>query len=242
VTAHDPEGWGEFRRYAHALGVGLDDRQLAQFQEYLALLREWNRRFNLTALTEPRAIVFKHFLDSLTLTRVVDWERQRSLIDVGSGAGFPGVPLAIAFPHLEVLLLDSQAKRVRFCARVAAALGLERVQTLHARAEEAAHDPRWRERFDVAAARAVAELPILVEWCLPFVRVGGVFVAMKGPKVDPEVAAAQRAIERLGGGSPRIDRFPLPGTDVERALVVVPKCGSTPPAYPRRGGARKRPL
>jgi 16S rRNA (guanine527-N7)-methyltransferase len=227
---------------ARDLGVTLDARALEALAVYQHELTLWNERLNLTAITDPEAIVVKHFLDSLSCAVAVDLGAARSLIDVGTGAGFPGLVLKIAFPHLTVLLLDAVEKRLRFLDRLCARLDLHGVSTLHARAEEAGRDPRWREQFDLVTARAVTRLDTLCEYCLPFAAVGGSFLAMKGPEVDEEVEGAARAMRTLGGGAPTVRCLTLPG-GVRRSLVLIPKVAPTPPEYPRRtGSAKKHPL
>lgn len=231
------------RRCAAEFGLRIDDEQLAQFRAYLTLLRQWKDRFNLTAIQDPEGILVKHFLDSLACARVPRLQQAKSLVDVGAGAGFPGLPLKIAFPRLTVLLIDSVQKRLRFVDQVIADLGLADTSTLHRRAEEAGRDPRHRERYEVATARAVAPLNVLVEWLLPLVAVGGAAIAMKGPEVSGEVEDALGAIQRLGGGEPQVEVLALPETDLRRSLIVIPKVAPTPPDLPRRTGiARKRPL
>jgi 16S rRNA (guanine527-N7)-methyltransferase len=248
--------WPAFRIAAAGLDVTITDAQEEQLRRYLELLCEWNRRFNLTAIEDPQEILLKHFLDSLTCATVVDLSTKATLIDVGTGAGFPGLVLKIAFPHLQVTLLDSLRKRIGFLDRVVEELALEGVCALHARAEDAARSagaqgkslpaqpsPRLREQFDVVTSRAVARLAVLAEWTLPFARVGGALVAMKGPQVEAEVQEAKRAIRVLGGGSSRVREFTLPGSKLGRSLVLIPKVTATPPAYPRLPGtARKDPL
>jgi 16S rRNA (guanine527-N7)-methyltransferase len=242
-VAASPPRSARLARGAEELGVPLDARALDAFTVYLEELALWNQRFNLTAIEDPDEILVKHFLDSLSCATVVDLRAARSLIDVGTGAGFPGLALKIAFPHLRVVLLDALEKRLRFLERLAERLGLEGVTTLHARAEDAGRAPEWREQSGVVTARAVARLDTLCEYSLPFAAVGGVFVAQKGPEVDEELSQASRAIRTLGGGSPRLRTLTLPGSDVRRSLITVPKTGPTPAAYPRRpGSARKHPL
>jgi 16S rRNA (guanine527-N7)-methyltransferase len=239
----DPALWADFARCASAWGLSLTSQQLGQFQRYLRELGQWNQRFNLTRITAPQEVLAKHLLDSLSCATVLDFQQTRTLIDVGTGAGFPGLALKIAFPALRVVLLDSTEKRLRFCRSVADLLGLEEVESLHARAEEAAHDPRLREHFDVVTARAVARLTQLVEWTLPFARRGGSCIAMKGPEVEAEVAEAAVAIARYGGAPPSVTTFELPIVPVGRSLVVIPKRAATPPDLPRGpapGPARKR--
>jgi 16S rRNA (guanine527-N7)-methyltransferase len=228
---------------ARQCGVALAPAQIQAYGGYLDLLLEWNQRFNLTAIADPQAVLVKHFLDSLSCAAVVEFVAVDRLVDVGTGAGFPGLVLKIAFPHLRVLLLDSVEKRLRFLDRVIDALGLEQVETLHARAEEAGRDPRWRGRFDVSVARAVARLSTLAEYCLPLVRVGGCFLAQKGPDVEEEIAEARPALAKLGGGEPALHPLMLPGTGIGRSLVRVPKIAPTPPDYPRLPGTpKKHPL
>jgi 16S rRNA (guanine527-N7)-methyltransferase len=254
-----PPDWDRFAGRAGSFGVLLTPAQTGQLQRYLELLCEWNRKFNLTAIERPEEILDKHFLDSLSCALAISFPAAGSLIDVGSGAGFPGLVLKIAFPHLELVLLDALEKRLRFLDRVVEELELAGVRTLHARAEDAAGalppaykrksprprpaGPLLREQFDVVTARAVARLNVLVEWLLPFARVGGSVVAMKGPDVAEEVAEARPAIELLGGGPAVAHPLVLPGTDLGRSLVRIPKLKPTPRAYPRLPGtARKAPL
>src|SRR4051794_14033391 len=198
---------------ATALGVNLSEAQLGSCGRYLELLLEWNRRFNLTAIQAPEEIIDKHFLDSLSCSLAVDFIAAHRLVDVGTGAGFPGMVLKIAFPHLEVTLLDAVEKRLRFLQRVGEELTLTGVQIVHARAEDAGRDPRTREQFDIAVSRAVARLNSLAEYCLPLVRVGGSFLAQKGPQIDEELDEARAALRTLGGGEPTVNSLVLPGTD-----------------------------
>ncbi|WP_124728585.1 16S rRNA (guanine(527)-N(7))-methyltransferase RsmG [Staphylospora marina] len=228
------------REEARAYGVELDDRQLGQFSMYLDMLTETNKVMNLTAITEPREVYVKHFLDSLSPAKAVNFGEVGSLIDVGTGAGFPGIPLKIAFPSLKVVLLDSLNKRVGFLREVTEKLGLEGVECVHGRAEEAARNPAFRERFDVATARAVARMNVLTEYVLPFVRVNGTFCAMKGAEVQEEVREAKRAFSLLGKATVRVERLELPLSMGTRHLVVVRKNAPTPKAYPRKAGTPSR--
>jgi 16S rRNA (guanine527-N7)-methyltransferase len=242
----DAPAWERLSAEAAGFGVQLASTQVGALRRYQDLLCEWNRRFNLTAVDRPDEILVKHFLDSLTCARMMDLSAQETLLDVGTGAGFPGLVLKIAFPQLRVTLLDAVRKKVRFLEHVARELDLPQVRAIHARAEDAARpafSPPLREAFDVVTARAVARLNVLAEWTLPFARVGGRVVAMKGPEIGPEVEEAGRAIALLGGGAPAVQEFILPGTDAGRSLVCIPKISAAPPAYPRLpGAARKSPL
>jgi 16S rRNA (guanine527-N7)-methyltransferase len=231
------------RTDARSFGLELTVSQIEAYRQYFVLLREWNERFNLTAIEAPRDVIDKHFLDSLSCALALPLSSVRTLVDVGTGAGFPGLVLKIAFPHLELLLLDAVEKRLRFLRRVVEALEMTRVDMLHARAEEAGHDPQRREQFDAAVARAVARLSTLAEYCLPLVRVGGSFLAQKGPDVADELAAARPAFEKLGAGTPSVRTLVLPGTDIGRSLVLIPKTRPTPAQYPRPAGSpKKHPL
>lgn len=228
---------------AHSFGIALAHGQLANYRTYLRLLLEWNQRFNLTAIETPGAVVDKHFIDSLSCATALDFTACSQLVDVGTGAGFPGLVLKIAFPHLKLLLLDAVNKRLRFLSRVTEALQLTDVTTLHARAEEAGRDPTRRDRFDIAVARAVAPLNVLAEYCLPLVRIGGSFLAQKGPEIAAELAAAQPALQTLGGGEASVRSLTLPQTEIGRSLVLIPKIAATPRAYPRLPGTpKKHPL
>ena len=226
------------REYCAPYGVALDEAACEKFDRYAQLLVEWNEKMNLTAITKPEDIVLKHFADSLTALPLLPQKQGISLIDVGTGAGFPGIPLAIARPDIRLTLLDSLNKRLIFLQEVCHELGIA-AQTVHARAEEGGRKPELRERFDVATARAVAALPVLSEYCLPFVKKGGCFIAMKGPESDAECHAAAKAIPLLGGEAPRVHALLLPkepkeGVEqMERRLFVIDKIKHTPPQYPR---------
>ncbi len=235
------------RAGAHRLGLALSDEQLAQFQRYYELLVQENQRVNITRVVEYEAVQERHFLDSLTcLLALGDLLRDSAglrLIDVGSGAGFPGLPLKIALPTLELTLLDALGKRVAFLERLVGTLGLRDVQIVAARAEDAAHRPEHRERYDVATARALAKLPVLLELCLPFVRVGGRLVAPRKGELEAELRQAAGALRELGGGNARLVPVTLPGLDDGRALFVADKERPTPARYPRRAGVpERRPL
>lgn len=228
-------------KQARAIGVKVLPEQAECFQRYMELLLEWNEKMNLTAITAPEEIVEKHFIDSLTLFSVCQVKQGAKVADVGTGAGFPGIPLKILRPDLRLTLLDGLNKRLVFLAEVCDTLGLSCTR-VHKRAEEAGLDPTVREGFDLVVARAVAPLPVLCEYCIPLVKMKGHFVAMKGPGVKEELEASQNALAVLGGTDVRLCPLSLPGGE-ERNLVVVQKKQFTPKGYPRHGGTIvKHPL
>lgn len=220
--------------------ITLTDTQINQFIKYYELLTETNKVMNLTALTEPNDVAVKHFIDSLLAYDPA--MLNATVADVGTGAGFPGVPLKIFDPTIKLTLLDSLAKRLKFLDTLTAELNLQNVTTVHARAEDAGKDKNLREQFDFVTARAVARLNVLAEFCLPLVKVGGKFIAMKGDAED-EIAEAENAIKLLGGKIAEIKNIKLPNLDDKRTLVIIKKEKSTPPKYPRKAGtAAKEPL
>ena len=228
---------------ADEAGIPLTAEQIGQFSVYNEMLLDWNTRMNLTALTAPEDVAVKHIIDSLTAYDAALFDGARTLIDVGTGAGLPGIPLAVYAPHLTVTLLDSLNKRVRFLTEVTAAMGLQNVRCIHARAEEAARTAEHRAAYDIAVSRAVARLPVLLEYTLPFVRVGGTLLALKGRAYAEEQKEARRAAEVLGGGRITARPVHLPGLDDVRAILTVTKERQTPAAYPRGGGApTRRPI
>lgn len=224
-------------------GITLSPLQLRQFDIYEQELLEWNQRFNLTAIRDVEGIRAKHFLDSLTTVRELKNPNPGKLIDVGSGAGFPGIPLKIAFPALKLTLVESVGKKANFCQHIVEKLALEKVEVLNSRAEDLGTDPRYREKYDWAVARAVAVLPVLAEYLLPLIRVGGGMLAQKGENAHMEVQSAEKAFKILGGSLRRVSQVTLPGVADERYLVVIDKRSATPAQYPRRSGlAQKKPL
>jgi 16S rRNA (guanine527-N7)-methyltransferase len=235
--------WTEFSRYAEQLGAPLTSHQLAQFAYYEALLLEWNERMNLTAVRHPAEIRVRHFLDSLSCARMMGDLDDRSLIDVGTGAGFPGLPLKILFPQLELTLVESVSKKAQFLQAVIDALALDNVTVLAERAELLGQQPQHRQQYDWAVARAVAELRVLVEYLLPLCRVGGKMLAQKGAGVHEEIESAAEAIRLLGGTTPELGQVTLPGREQPHYFVVIGKLENTPAKYPRRVGVPgKRPL
>lgn len=218
------------------LGVSLTDRQIEQFLIYYELLTEWNSFMNLTAITEYEDVLKKHFLDSVSLIQAVDVRKELTLIDVGTGAGFPGLALKIAYPELKVTLLDSLQKRIQFLDAVIEKLGLEGIETIHGRAEDFAKPQKLRESFDLCVSRAVANLSTLSEYCLPFVKVGGYFIPYKSEKIAQEKEEAKKALELLGGKFERQVEFMLPSSDIYRNLFVIKKVKETPKKFPRKAG------
>lgn len=232
-----------FEKDTAELGIQLTDLQFQQFYTYYELLVEWNGFMNLTAITEFEEVMKKHFTDSLSLVRAYDLSKPVSVIDIGTGAGFPGLPLKIAFPGLKVTLLDSLNKRVKFLDVVIEKLGLDNIDTIHGRAEDFARPDKLREKYDLCVSRAVANMTTLSEYCLPFVRPGGQFISYKSEKVLQEADTAKHAIFLLGGKIKEQVEFYLPNSDIYRNLFVVEKVQSTPIKYPRKAGLpAKEPL
>lgn len=231
------------RDSAAQLGVELTDTQLEQFENYYEMLIEKNKVMNLTAITELKEVIEKHFLDSISLVKVMDLHRNLRVLDLGTGAGFPGIPLKIAFPELEITLVDSLNKRVLFLEEVIQKLNLDKTAGIHARAEELARNKNYREEFDLCVSRAVANLSTLSEYCLPFVKVGGRFISYKANEVEKEVEEAKKALFLLGGTCSGIEVFTLPGTKIGRSFVVIKKEKKTPKTYPRKAGTpTKKPI
>ncbi|MBW5448799.1 16S rRNA (guanine(527)-N(7))-methyltransferase RsmG [Cohnella sp. CFH 77786] len=227
------------------LGIVLSEpaQQLEQFEAYYRLLVEWNEKMNLTGITERSAVYEKHFYDSLTLASVTDLRDTASMADIGSGAGFPSLPVKIAFPHLKITIVDALAKRIRFLEEVVSSVGLANVVCLHGRAEEVSRKSEHRDRYDLVTARAVARLAALNELCLPFVRTGGTFVAMKGSDITEELEESLYSVKQLNGTIRDTVQLQLPEEGSARHLIVIAKTGSTPKAYPRKPGLPlKQPL
>lgn len=227
---------------AAEFGIPLTDKQLAHYDSYFQLLLVWNEKVNLTAITEPQEVAVKHMIDSLSCYDERYFPTGASVIDVGTGAGFPGLPLKIFRPDLELTLLDSLQKRLAFLQEVVVALELPDIELLHSRAEDAGRGGQ-REQYDVALSRAVARLNILCELCLPFVKVGGYFIALKGAQYNQEAAESKQALQVLGAEIAEIRPVTLPGLDDVRAVLYIKKVKPTPAAYPRRAGTpEKKPL
>ncbi|SHE86400.1 16S rRNA m(7)G-527 methyltransferase [Seinonella peptonophila] len=230
-------------RVAKDFSISLTSLQLEQFDQYYHRIIETNQYLNLTAITDEKEVYIKHFYDSLSIAAYTSFEQIKKLIDVGTGAGFPGIPLKIAFPQLEVLLIDSLQKRVRFLQGVIEELQLSAIDAVHSRAEELAQRDEYREQFDLAVARAVARLNILAEYCLPFVKVQGSFIAQKGAVIDEEIEEASYALHVLGKASLKKCHLTLPGSIGERNLLLMKKRDHSPRRYPRRAGLpHKEPI
>lgn len=224
--------------------VLLTDVQLTQFEQYYDGLIEKNKVMNLTAITEREDVILKHFIDSLALARYVKlWEKEYKIIDVGTGAGFPGIPLKIAFPNLQVTLFDSLNKRIKFLQEMIDTLKLKEITAVHGRAEEGARDKNMREKYDFVVSRAVANMAVLSEYCIAFVKVGGYFIPYKTGTVEEEITQGKKAIQILGGKIEKIEKLMLPDSDISRSFVFIKKEKQTPKAYPRKAGtASKQPL
>ena len=225
------------------LNIHADAKMLDQFDQFYHLLVEWNKVMNLTGITDYEDVVEKHFVDSLSLVHAMDMQKISTVIDVGTGAGFPGIPLKIAFPHLQVVLLDSLNKRINFLNEVIARLGLKKIQAIHGRAEEYARKTEYRETFDLCVSRAVANLSVLSEYCVPYIRVGGIFISYKSGEIEDEVKNARKAVDILGGTIRDVVKFDLPGTEIHRSFVIIEKNRPTQKKYPRKAGTpAKEPL
>ena len=236
-----------FEKGLEQLSITLSGEQKQQFLTYYEYLVEKNKVMNLTAITEYEEVITKHFLDSLAVVKTSCFKPEKlagkRLIDIGTGAGFPGIPLKIAFPKLEILLLDSLNKRINFLNEVTEMLGLTKINTVHGRAEDYAKQKGYRESFDFCVSRAVANLSTLSEYCIPFVKQGGCFVSYKSGSVDQELIQAEKAVKILGGQREEVVRFSLADTDMDRSFVVIRKAKPTPKKYPRKAGLpSKEPL
>jgi len=233
----------QLKKEALLFGVELNETQLSQFYTYYEMLIEWNEKINLTAITDFDEVLKKHFLDSIAIGRILNQNDIISILDIGTGAGFPGIPLKIAFPNVEIILMDSLNKRVNFLNEVIEKLSLKKISAMHGRAEDFAKKDLMREKFDLCVSRAVANLSSLSEFCLPYVKVGGRFISYKSEKAKEELEASKNAISILGGGNVICDEFSLPDTDFNRTFVIIEKIKETPGKYPRKAGTPiKQPL
>ena len=226
---------------AKQLNIELSDIQSEQFYQYMNILIEWNKFMNLTGITKPEEVITKHFIDSLTVLDKID--KDASVIDVGTGAGFPGIPIKIAFPDTKIVLLDSLNKRIKFLNEVIQKLGLKSIETIHGRAEEFGRNKKHREKYDIAIARAVAPLNILLEYLMPFAKVNGKCLCMKGSSSEEEIKNSKNAVKILGGELIETEEFYIPNTDIKRRIVQINKNKETNNKYPRKAGTpSKEPL
>lgn len=216
--------------------IMLTDKQRHQFIQYFEILVEWNRVMNLTAITEFQEVLLKHFVDSLSISGILNINDISDMIDVGTGAGFPGIPLKIAFPHLRITLLDSLKKRINFLDEVIEQLQLAHVEVIQGRAEEYARQKNYRETYDLCVSRAVANLSTLSEYCLPYIKEDGYFVSYKSGKIEEELAESEKSLSTLGGRLKKVHKFQLGNTDMSRSLLVIMKEHKTPSKYPRKAG------
>ncbi|MGP3560004.1 16S rRNA (guanine(527)-N(7))-methyltransferase RsmG [Geobacillus sp. BK01] len=233
----------QFQAMLEERGISLSSQAFAQFERYYELLVEWNEKMNLTAITDKPGVYVKHFFDSVSPAFYYDFSKPFSLCDVGAGAGFPSIPLKICFPHLRVSIVDSLQKRIRFLQHLAAELGLHDIALYHDRAETFARQKQMRESFDIVTARAVARMPVLAELCLPLVKIGGTFIAMKAASASEELKEGKKAIAVLGGEVKAAETFTLPFEEGERTIIFVRKAKKTPAQYPRKPGTpSKQPI
>lgn len=226
---------------AKAIEVELNEQQIEKFYEYMNLLLEWNKKINLTAITVPEEMILKHFIDSLTIASKI--KEGATLVDMGTGAGFPGIPLKIYRKDIKIVLVDSLNKRLNFLKEVIKKLGLEKIETIHSRAEEFGKNKKYRETFDVATSRAVANLSTLSEYLLPLVKEKGICICMKGGEIEEELERAKKAIKILGGKVLKVEKFELPKSSIKRSIVLLEKVEKTPAKYPRKPGTpAKEPI
>ena len=237
------DGLSIFENGLNELGISISDQQKQQYIRFYEMLVEKNKVMNLTAITEFEEVIVKHFLDSLAIVKVLSKEMLASdvsIIDIGTGAGFPGIPLKIAFPDIKITLLDSLNKRINFLKEVCEELKLENVELIHGRSEDFGKNPHYRERYDLCVSRAVANLATLSEFCIPFVEVGGSFVSYKAGDCGEEVKESARAVDKMGGRIEAAKEYTVPTSDLNRVLLVIKKEKATPKAYPRKAGTPSR--
>lgn len=233
----------QFHEMLEEKGISLSETQMKQFEIYFRELIEWNNKINLTAITDEEDVYLKHFYDSISATFFQDFTKPLNIVDVGAGAGFPSIPIKICFPDLKITIVDSLNKRISFLQHLVSILGLKNVSLFHDRAETFAKNKQHREKYDLVIARAVARMPVLAELCLPLAKVGGVFLAMKGPEVVNEIVDGKKAITTLGGEVVKVENLQLPFEESERHFVFIEKIKKTPNSYPRKPGTpNKQPL
>ena len=240
------EGLKLFNQGLEELGIDLSSNQIEQFVKFYEMLVEKNKVMNLTGITEFDEVIVKHFIDSLALVKVIDKDKLAddiSIIDIGTGAGFPGIPLKIAFPEIKITLLDSLNKRINFLKEVSEELGFENIEFIHGRSEDFGRNPQYREKFDLCVSRAVANLATLSELCVPFVKVGGSFVSYKAGDCGEEVKESMKAVEKMGGKITNQLEYVVPTSDLNRVLLKIKKEKATPKSYPRKAGTpAKEPI
>ena len=221
--------------------MNINEEEANQFDKYMQLLLEWNEKINLTAITEPSQIILKHFIDSSSILKYI--KDNDKIIDVGTGAGFPGIPIKIMNKNLDITLMDSLNKRINFLNEVIQKINLDKIKAIHARAEELGRNKKHREVYDVAVSRAVANLSTLLEYLMPFIKVGGICICMKGPNIEEELKTAENAIVELGGSLEKVDNFYLPNSDIERNIIIIKKIKKINDKYPRKAGTpAKEPI
>lgn len=226
---------------ANKLKIDLSQEQQNQFYQYMQLLLQWNEKMNLTAIIEPEEVINKHFIDSISIKKYI--KEQEKILDIGTGAGFPGIPLKIILPQNEITLIDSLNKRINFLNTVIQELNIEKITAVHNRAEEFSKISENRENYDIVTSRAVAKLNVLLEYMLPFVKIGGECICMKAMEIEEEIEEAKKAIEILGGTIEKIDTITLPDTDIKRKIIIIKKIKRTPSKYPRKAGTpSKEPI
>lgn len=231
------------KQYAEKFKINIDDEKLDKFKKYTALIKEWNEKINLTAITDEDDIIKKHFIDSISVLESNVIKSGMKIIDIGTGAGFPGIPLKIILPDCDILLVDSLNKRVNFLNEVIRMLELDGIEAIHGRAEEVAKKPEYREQFNIVVSRAVANMTVLSEYCVPFAKIGGYFIAMKGPSSENEIEESKGAIRILGGKIKNVVETRMLKSDMNHRLVIVEKVKSTMIKYPRNSGQiEKKPL
>lgn len=239
----DKEYYNILKTASSNINLQFDENKYNKFIKYKELLKEWNEKVNLTAIKEDEEIIKKHFIDSMKIFQFEYLKNAKKIIDVGTGGGFPGIPMKIMKPDIELVLLDSLKKRINVLQDILCNIGINDVDTIHGRAEDFAQNRQYREKFDAVVSRAVANLSVLNEFCLPYVKVGGYFIAMKGPSVEEEVKAASRSISLLGGKLEKIIQVDIEDSNLNHNLVVIKKIKNTPKQYPRKSGtAAKNPL
>lgn len=231
----------EINLYCNDIEINLSESQLDKLYKYMNMLIEWNTKINLTAITEPKDIILKHFVDSFTVNRFI--KKNSKLVDVGTGAGFPGIPLSILREDINITLVDSLNKRIMFLDEVISNLNLKNVSTVHARIEDFAHDANYRKKFDVATSRAVASLSVLAEYMVALLRVNGKCICMKGSEIEEELKNSQKVIDIMGGEVEKVESFFLPKTNMKRNIIVLNKVYTTPNMYPRKAAIiKKKPI